>query len=252
MSLKTLLSPVISALLVTQLFVPNAYALDGAPVDCSKVTYLATECHDPFYKESRVRIVERAVEVDWDSFKVTYAGGLTAAQLDGIANALNTVLGANGTSLVASFDLPPGSGAAGFTSPSPPSSIKGFYRKAVFSDDTCVVTWGTTGTNGSMTCKVEAEYTTFGTPPEAGAGNNYTIVYAPAVMAALVAADPNATAENFNIFVTQLFACMTVAKEVGDSGSGCVVGIFGKFKMSKTTGFWSFSGAPRFTYVETQ
>jgi murein endopeptidase len=76
-------------------------------------------------------------------------------------------------------------------------------------------------------------------------------------MAALLAADPSATAENFNVFVTQLFACMTAAKDVGDSGSGCVVGadtaeaggIFGKFKMSKTTGSWSFSGALRTTYV---
>lgn len=246
MSIKKLLLTVAGALFVTLSF--NVFA----QVDCSKVDYLATECNVP-HVESRVRAGE--ADVGWDSFKITYAGGLTPEQLDGIAKALNVVLGAKGTLSVASFDSPPGSGAAGFTSP--PSSIKGFYRKAVFSDDKCQVTWGTTGTNGSMACVVEGEYTTFGTPPESGAGfSNYVMAYAPTVMAALLAADPAATAENFNAFVTQLFACMTAAKEVGDSGSGCVIGsdtvvggIFGKFKMSKTTGSWSFSGAPRFTYI---
>jgi len=250
MSIKKLLLKLAGALLVTLSSVVFAQE-----IDCSKVTYLAAECHDPSYVESSSRWRAGETDVGWDSFKITYAGGMTVEQLDGIAKALNTVLGAKGTLSVGSFDPAPGSGVAGFTSP--PSSTKGFYRKAVFSDDTCVITWGTTGTDGSMTCKVEGEYTVFGTPPEAGAGNNYTIAYAPTVMAALLAADPNATAENFNIFVTQLFACMTAAKEVGDSGSGCVVGgdtvpggIFGKFKMSKTTGSWSFSGAPRFTYIE--
>jgi hypothetical protein len=249
MSIKAWLLSSFMVLVVT-LSLP-AFAVEK-PVDCSKVDYLATECNVP-YQESRVRAGE--VDVGWDSFKITYAGGLTAAQLDGVAKALNVVLGAQGTLTAASFDAAPGSGVAGFTSP--PSSIKVFFRKAVFSDDTCVVTFGSVGANGSMTCAVEGEYTTFGTPPAIGAGNNYVIAYAPTVMAALLAADPNATAANFNVFVTQLFACMTAAKEVGDSGSGCVVGadtpeaggIFGKFKMSKTTGSWSYSGAPRTTYV---
>lgn len=229
-----------------------AYADSDLAIDCSKVSYLATECNVP-YQPSRNRAGEQ--DVGWDSFKITYAGGLTAEQLDGIATAMNAVLAAKGTLSVASFDNDPASGSAGFTSA--PSSIKGFYRKAVFSDDTCVVTFGTVGADGTMTCKVEGEYTVFGTPPVAGKGNNYTVAYEPAVMGALSAANPNATAANFNIFVNQLFACMTAAKDVGDSGSGCVIGsdtaggIFGKFKMSKTTGNWSFSGANRFTYVTT-
>lgn len=221
-------------------------------VDCKTVSYLATECNEPFVP-SRARAGEQ--DVSWASFKTTYSGGLTAEQLDGVAKALNAVLAAKGTLTVASFDNDPASGAAGFTSP--PSSIKGFFRKAVYSDDTCQVTFGATGSNGTMTCKVEGEYTVFGTPPATGAGNsNYVMAYAPAVMAALGAADPNATGANFNIFVNQLFACMTAAKSVGESGSGCVVGddtvggMFGKFKMSPTTGNWSFSGAQRFTYIE--
>lgn len=235
--------------------IPVIAAADQAPVeiDCRTVGYLATECNEPFVP-SRARAGEQ--NVGWDSFKTTYNGGLTAAQLDGVAKALNAVLAAKGTLTVASFDNDPASGAAGFTSP--PSSIKGFYRKAVYSDDTCQITFGTTGADGTMTCKVEGEYTVFGTPPATGAGkSNYTMAYAPTVMGALAAADPNATPANFNIFLNQLFACMTAAKNVGESGSGCVVGddtvggMFGKFKMSPTTGNWSFSGAQRFTYIET-
>jgi hypothetical protein len=222
-------------------------------IDCRTVGYLATECNEPFVP-TRTRAAQ---DVDWTVFKTTYNGGLTAEQLDGIARALNAVLASKGTLVVYSFDNDPASGAAGFTSA--PTSVKGFYRKPVFSDDQCVITFGSAGSNGSMTCGITAEYTTFGVPPAMGEGSsNYTMVYADGTMSALQSVDPNATPQNFNIFVSQIFSCMNTAKDVGDGGSGCVVGdnnvggVFGKFKMSPTTGNWSFSGSDRFTYVESE
>lgn len=195
-----------------------------------------------------------ATDITYASFRAsaTYLGTLTAANMDGIVTALNSVLAAPGSLVVKSFDVEPASGASGFASTA--SSVKGFFRSPVFSSKDCTVNFGTTGTNGTMSCAVTGEATAFGTPPD----GNYTVQYIGPTMTALATANAAATPANFDVFVTGLFQAMTDAAALtepsavwlgGDAGS--VATVFGYFKKSPTTGSWSFSGsAGKLTYIE--
>lgn len=225
--------------------VPYSVVADDS---CKDVGALTTECYTAWEN-----IEQGGTRADSDmayaTFKASYLGTLTEVQLDGIIKALNSVV-SRGSTVVHSFDADPTSGSAGFTSVS--TSVKGFYADPSFSSGQCTVTFGTVdssigdeiddGVAGSVTCPVEAESTSFGTPP-----TTYTIEYDAATLAALAAADANATAANFDVFVTQLFTAMSDQSLLAEPGGvflgdATTNGIFGLFKISPTTGNWSYSG----------
>jgi len=251
--------PLLVAALPLSAIIPSVVvASDISNLDCLTATTLLNECYQPiseFEKENSSRGTRADTDITYASFRAnaTYLGTLTAANLDGIVTALNSVLAAPGSLVVKSFDVEPASGASGFASTA--SSVKGFFRAPAFSSKDCTVTFGTTGSNGSMSCVVTGESTSFGTPPD----GNYTIQYVTPTMTALGTANAAATPANFNVFVTGLFQAMTDAAALtepsavwlgGDASS--VATVFGYFKKSPTTGSWSFSGsAGKLTYIDT-
>lgn len=200
------------------------------------------------------RMVRGDTDVQWSAFLTTYLGTLTAAQANGVIKAFNIVFAAHGSRICYSFDP---ATATGGTFESPASTKKAFCRDPKFSSGNPQVTFGTTGSNGSVTYVVDGEASSFGTLPEAT--SNYTVKYVTDTMAALLAADANATAANVNTLVTQLFVCATAAKSIltaSGGGSGCLIGdatstngMFAKIAISPTTGNWSLSSFPTFSYA---
>jgi hypothetical protein len=213
--------------------------------DCSTATVPLSECYlpiDEFEKANTrgVRIDTSKVDIDYATFRAnpTYLGTLSTAQVDAIVSALITVLAAPGSLVVNSFDQPE-AGAAGFATQV--TTQKGFYRSPGFTSKECTVTFGSIGTDGSITCVVKSEQTSFGTPPD----GNYTVRYFGDVMGALTAANAEATPQNFNIFISGLFQAMTDAAGGSVSLGGDINSVpqtFGMFRKSVTTGNWSFSG----------
>lgn len=210
---------------------------------CKDIGVLSNDCHVPWE-----RMEHSGTRADSDmayaTFKASYLGTLGTEEMDGIVTSLVDVIAERGTTVVHSFDVDPASDT-GFSSAS--SSAKGFYASPSFSSRDCTVTFGTVdptpgneideGTAGSVTCPASSESTKFGTPPA-----TYTIEYIDATMTAL--AWP---AADFDVFVTQLFLAMA-AQSLEATPGGVIIGdavtggVFGIFKISPTTGNWSFSG----------
>lgn len=204
----------------------------------------------------RGRQVRGDTDVQWSAFLTTYPGTLSAAQANGVIKAFNSVFAAHGSRTCYSFDP---ATATGGTFESPASTKKAFCRDPKFDSGNPQVTFGTTGSNGSVTYVVDGEASSFGTLPEAT--SNYTVKYVTDTMAALVAADANATGGNVNTLITQLFVCATAAKDIltaSGGGSGCLIGdatntngMFAKIAISPTTGSWGLSSFPVFSYAVT-
>jgi len=213
-------------------------------------------CNAPVEPGRQTRAV---VDLPWSSFKTTFDGGLTEAQLDGVAKAFYAVFAEPGQQNCYSFDNAPGGGTAGFQSP--PSSVKAFCRTLTTDgakeqlDFGVVGTTPGTGTLGSYTAPGTREGTSFGSAPDASPASSHTIKYVDDTMAALSAADANATAINVNTAVTQMFACATAGVALAEP-SGCAIGdtttggqIF-VLKISPTTGTWGLSGTPSVGYLK--
>lgn len=204
------------------------------------------------------RNTRAATNIDYATFKSTYNGTLTAAQIDGVVKAFNAVLFTVGSQNCYSFDPNPASGATGFASAA--SSTKSFCATLRTDGNQEKLTFGTlgttsgTGVNGSFVAPGTGQGFTFGSTPDPAPASSHVIVYLPDTMAALAAADTNATAGNVNTFITQAFACGTAAKAL-TIPAGCVIGdatTDGEaftFKISATTGSWSLTGMKSTTYI---
>jgi hypothetical protein len=225
---------VLAVLFVTSF---NAWA---APVDCATVTYLSNDCFVESLPIPSVRSSNPDAYYEFRDGRYPYSkynGTLTPDQILGIVQAFSVFTLPANIKNVYSFNAEPGKP----TLSSPVSSSKsrvGFYHKPLINPDLCTINFGDfmSGRNGYYSCLVTGDQFVYGEPPTSP---TYKMVYGQATTAALLAKNPNATIENLNKFIEQLFTCMRDLS-VYDEGGCSVASLVGRFRMDAKTGNWTF------------